>query len=241
MKLTVSHRITTRFDPTRRRLIQSLRLVPTACASQSTRKWQMTLSGGETGSEFTDGAGDSTRMVSTGGEVAEHTLDISGTVVTADTTGVLRDLKEKVPPLTYMSETRLIRPDSAITALAKEAVAGIAETAPLERAHALANAVHAALEPLEAPANGPLPAAEVLESGTRRAARVHPSGDCRRSCRRHASALCLWLFRQSRGGAGNRAGRRRSHRGLGDERLAGAFVGRDLGAGSWLGRVRPAA
>lgn len=166
MKLTVSHRITTKFDPARRRLIQSLRMTPTECAAQTTTQWQVSLSSGECGGKFIDGAGDSTCMVSSGGEIAEHTLDISGEVITTDTSGVLQDLKEKVPPLAYMSETRLIRPEAAITALAKEAVAGVNPSQALERAHALSHAVHDALEHSDTPSEGPSSASEALDAGT---------------------------------------------------------------------------
>lgn len=165
MKLTVSHRITTKFDPARRRLIQSFRLSPTECASQQTISWLISPSEGMSGSEFTDGAGDQTRLISTAGEVEEHTVEIAGEVITTDTLGVLRDVKERVPPQTYLTATRLIRFDGAITALAKEAVAGVDQSQALERAHALAHAVHGALEASEETADSPVPAAEALESG----------------------------------------------------------------------------
>ncbi len=165
MKLTVSHRITTRFSPARRRFVQSHRLFPTLCASQQTLVWDVAVSAGQIGAAFTDGAGDQTATVSTPGEIEALTLEVAGTVQPTDTQGVLRDLREKVPPLTYMTPTRLARPDEAIRALAADALAAEGTDAPLAQAHALAQAVSAALTEEPSSLDDMRPAAEVLEAG----------------------------------------------------------------------------
>ncbi|MBE3639419.1 transglutaminase family protein [Mangrovicoccus algicola] len=165
MKLTVSHRIVTRFDPPRRRLLQSLRTYPTDCASQKVLSWDVRVAGAVAGAAFTDGAGDHTVTFSSPGEVSEVVLEITGEVQTFDTLGVLRDLKEKGSPVAYLTPTRLVRPDAAIHALASEAVATIAAEAGLDRAHALAQAVTGAITRDRDPAREPMTAAEALEAG----------------------------------------------------------------------------
>ena len=165
MKLTVSHRIVTRFDPPRRRLLQSLRLYPTACASQKVLTWNVAVSEGVMGADFTDGVGDRTVTVSIPGETGEVVLTITGEVQTFDTLGVLRDLKEKISPVAYLTSTRLIRADGAVAQLAREALAGIDKTKALDRAHALANAVTGALTRTREHPAEMLTAAEVLAEG----------------------------------------------------------------------------
>lgn len=166
MKLSVSHRFTLRFDPPRRRYLQSHRLYPSVCASQSVEAWRVTSSQGVMGASFTDGAGDQTETLSVPGEIDTLTLQVEGTVRTFDTLGVLRDLREKVPPHAYLSQTRLVRADAAIAALAREALAGIGDDKPLDRSHALAQAVTDALTEDRTVAAEQRPAAEVIEGGT---------------------------------------------------------------------------
>lgn len=165
MKLSVSHRISTRFDPERRRFVQSHRIHPTACASQKLLDWDVSVSHGTIGATFTDGAGDRTATISTPGHVSELVLEITGLVETFDTLGVLRDVREKVPPQAYMTQTRLVRTDSAVTELASNAVSGIADGSGLDRAHALASAVTAELTPKRSASVELVPAADVMEAG----------------------------------------------------------------------------
>ncbi|MEM8555272.1 MAG: transglutaminase family protein [Pseudomonadota bacterium] len=166
MKLKVTHEITTTFDPPRRRFVQSHRLHPGNLASQKVLSWKVDLSRGTTGASFTDGAGNVTTTFSTPGDVSEVTVSVTGEVETVDTLGVLRDFKEKTPPTTYLTPTRLTRSDPPIAALAKSALAGIAADAGLDRAHALTKAVGDALETVEFEELGAPPtAAEALEAG----------------------------------------------------------------------------
>ncbi|WP_138467425.1 transglutaminase family protein [Poseidonocella sp. HB161398] len=165
MKLTVSHRIVTRFDPPRRRLLQSMRVYPTDCASQKVLNWEITVADACAGAVFTDGVGDQTVTFSLPGEVSEVVTEIKGEVQTFDTLGVLRDAREKVSPVAYLTNTRLTRPDAAITAMAAEAVAGLDEAKGLDRAHHLAKAVTAAMTRERDPGKEPLTGAEALDAG----------------------------------------------------------------------------
>jgi len=145
MKLKVSHTIRYTFEPPRRRFLQSLRLTPTECDGQRVIDWSVTVSDGRMGAGFLDGAGDYTATVSVPGPVEEMVVEVRGEVETYDTLGVLRGGKGKVPPMAYLAESRLARPDAAITLLAKAAVATIDPELHLDRAHALSQAVTGAL------------------------------------------------------------------------------------------------
>jgi transglutaminase-like putative cysteine protease len=72
------------------------------------------------------------------GPVAEIAVAARGIVARTDTAGVLRGLREKVPPMAWLTPTPATRPDQAIRDLAVEArAAGDA----LAQAHAMAAAV----------------------------------------------------------------------------------------------------
>lgn len=165
MRLTVNHTMLIRFEPARRRLLQSLRLYPTDCASQKVRAWDIAVSQGQIGSNFTDGAGDETTTVSTPGEVEQVTLSVTGEVETFDTMGVLRDLKERVNPVVYLTPTRFTRADSAIDAMTKEALSGLEDSEALDRAHRLSEAVSAHLSETRDLDDTPQSAMEAQDAG----------------------------------------------------------------------------
>lgn len=141
MRLTVAHRTTYRFDPPMRGVVQSHRLTPSVFEGQQVIEWSVSIEGAERGAAFRDGAGDWIETVSMLGPVGEMTIEVEGVVETVDLAGVLRGHRESVPPMSYLSPTRATRADKALRELARDAVAGIAEDAALERAHAITNAV----------------------------------------------------------------------------------------------------
>ena len=140
MRLEVSHVTTYRFGSPMRGLVQSHRLTPIVHEGQQVLDWRIGIpSEAVRGSELRDGAGNLIQTITVRGPVSEVTIDVSGTVETIDTTGVLRNHRESVPPLAYLRATRATRADLALTELAQEAVSGI--DAALDRAHALTNSV----------------------------------------------------------------------------------------------------
>lgn len=145
MRLNISHYTTYRFDPAMRGVVQSLRLWPSQCESQQVVEWNVTVEGAARGAAFRDGAGDWIETMSLLGPVDDVTVSVSGIVETTDFAGVLTGHRERVPPLTYLRETRATRSDLAIEDLAADAVSELGETAVLDRAHALAKAVSGAI------------------------------------------------------------------------------------------------
>lgn len=143
MRLELRHVTTYRFEPAMRGVVQSLRLTPARFDGQSVLHWSVEVPGAMRGAAFRDGAGDWVETVSLLGPVAELTVEVSGTVETADLAGVLRGHRERVPPAAYLRPTHVTQADVAVQALV--AGAGGAGEAPLERAHRLADAVAAAI------------------------------------------------------------------------------------------------
>ena len=128
-----------------RGVVQSLRLRPTQYEGQQVLNWDVHVEGAVRGSAFRDAAGDWVETVTLLGPVEELRIQVTGEIETFDLAGVLRGHRESVPPLTYLRDTRATRVDLAIGELAEGAVAGLAEDAILERAHALSKAVEAAI------------------------------------------------------------------------------------------------
>lgn len=162
MRLTVRHETRYRFDPPARGLVQSLRLVPGPSTSQTVIDWAVDVPGAQRGAAFRDGAGDHVETVAIRGPVGEVTILVTGTVVTADTAGVLKGVKEVVPPAAYLRTTRATRASRALEALS---AATAAAEGSLARAHALAAAVADAIAYVPGETHALTSAAEALEAG----------------------------------------------------------------------------
>lgn len=165
MRLTVSHVTRYRYASPIRQVVQSHRLTPSRFAGQRTLDWKVEVEGGRFGTPFVDGAGDSIRTMSLHGLVEAIDIHVSGTVDTLDLAGVLKDHKERISPLVYLRTTRATRPDAALRKLSAKAVAGIPDNAFLERAHALAAAVAAAIVYAPGETHAHTTAAEALGLG----------------------------------------------------------------------------
>ncbi|QIE42352.1 transglutaminase family protein [Rhodobacteraceae bacterium SC52] len=166
MKLKVSHTTVYRFESPQKSVLQSHRLTPSQFTGQSVVDWAIdTPEGAVTGSSFRDGAGDLTSLMRFSGPVEELSIHVHGTVETQDMTGVLRGHREKVPPMAYLRSTRLTRPDIAISELAAEALAGLEQGTPIERAHALCSAVTQSMVYTPGSTTAPTSAAEAVAGG----------------------------------------------------------------------------
>ena len=162
MKLRISHRTRYRFDQPKRSLIQSLRLWPTDFDGQTVEDWSVDIEGtaAERGGAFRDGAGDRVETV-TMRNVSDVTVAVRGVVETRDLAGVVRGLREKVPPMAYLRPTPMTRLNHALRDLGAQAVEGTRD--PLDRAHALARAVTAAIPYTPGKTVSDTTAAEALE------------------------------------------------------------------------------
>jgi transglutaminase-like putative cysteine protease len=162
MRLTVRHVTRYRFDPPARGIVQSLRLVPAAHAGQTVVSWTVDVPGARRGAVFRDGAGDHVETVAFRGPVDGVEITVTGTVDTTDTAGVLKGVKEAVPPAAYLRTTRATRASRALDALAAGTSAA---DGPLARAHALSAAVSAAIAYAPGETHALTSAAEALDAG----------------------------------------------------------------------------
>lgn len=143
MRLRVSHRTEYRFVPPARGVVQSLRMTPSSFEGQRVLDWVVDVPGAVRGAAFRDGAGDRVDTVSLLGPVSAMEVAVAGEVETLDLSGVVRGHREAVPPLAYLFPTRMTRADRGLAKLAGDSVEGLGGT--LDRAHAVAAAVSAAI------------------------------------------------------------------------------------------------
>jgi transglutaminase-like putative cysteine protease len=161
MRLTVDHVTRYHYDRPVRSVVQSHRLTPSKYQGQKVIDWAVAVSGGTRGSEFRDGAGDLVQGWTVAGPVGEVTVRVTGTVETADLTGVLRGHKEIVAPDCYMRPTGPTRVDKALDALAQS----VSAPDPLALAHALMGAVADAIAYKPGVTHAHTTAAEALALG----------------------------------------------------------------------------
>lgn len=164
MRLTIEHTTRYRYEQPQRRITQSLRLTPARLESQNILNWKVSCEGAQLGAGFTDGAGDKLMLLTIGGNVDEIEIHVKGTVDTSDTAGVLKGLKESMPPLAYLRDTALTQPDDALKELARELGAGGHDGA-LALAHALAGETRERVDYVIGATEAGMDAARVLELG----------------------------------------------------------------------------
>ncbi|SMG39791.1 MULTISPECIES: transglutaminase family protein [unclassified Paracoccus (in: a-proteobacteria)] len=137
MRLKITHETSYFYDPPAQGLVQSLRLTPSVYEGQRVADWTISVSGGQRGAAFRDGAGDWIEGWTVRGPVQEVVVSISGQVETRDTAGVLRGHRESVHPLVYLRPTPATGLDTALRDLAHSAQGEDG----LDLAHRLAAAV----------------------------------------------------------------------------------------------------
>ncbi|MEI6098078.1 MAG: transglutaminase family protein [Alphaproteobacteria bacterium] len=138
MLLKVDHVTVYTYDRAARGIVQSNRLTPSVFEGQRTVSWDVTVTDGNRGSVFRDGAGDWIEAWVVKGPVAQIEVRVAGLVQTHDLAGVLRGHREMVPPEAYLRESPATQMDAALAKLAK-----VADSAPdrLSAAHGLMQAV----------------------------------------------------------------------------------------------------
>jgi transglutaminase-like putative cysteine protease len=162
MRLIVDHITQYRYDQPVRAVVQSHRLMPSRFDGQRTIRWKISVSEGQMGGGFRDGAGDWVQGWTVLGPVTEIKVHVRGEVETTDLTGVLRGHKETVPPQAYLRETMPTRADTAIARLAHS----VESSAPvLDIAHTLSRAVSDAIAYNPGTTNSHTTAAEALALG----------------------------------------------------------------------------
>ena len=145
MKLSVSHESNYRFDPPMRGVVQSLRMTPSVCENQTVQDWSITVDGATLGAGFRDGAGDWIDTATVVGPLDSMTVRVHGTVETSDTGGLLKGHRERINPRAYLRASQSTKPDRGLNELAENAISDVDPGNPVDRAHALANAVSEAI------------------------------------------------------------------------------------------------
>lgn len=161
MRLTVRHATTYVYEPPANRCALRLRLYPPAFGSQRVLKWTVSVNGQAVPALMTTATGDRESIWTNTGSGAEVAILAEGEVETEDTAGVVRGLKDAVRPQIYLRPTPLTETDKKIDALA----AAITGEKPLDRMHALFNAVADAIEYKPASTTSSTTAAQALKAG----------------------------------------------------------------------------
>ncbi|WP_419826686.1 transglutaminase family protein [Sphingomonas sp.] len=136
MRLHVRHRTTYRFDQPQQRLVQLARLTPPSFAGQAVTGWDISVDCDARLRRARDGYGNETTMIYVDGPLESLTIEVTGEVLTEDRSGIVQGTTEPLPPAAFLRPTPLTQANSAIAALASDALAA-GDTA-LPRLHALA-------------------------------------------------------------------------------------------------------
>jgi transglutaminase-like putative cysteine protease len=160
MLLQVNHVTRYSYDRPVRGVVQSHRLTPSVFAGQKVIDWQVTVSDGQKGGSFRDGAGDRIESWSIRGPVSEILVTVTGQVETVDLVGVLKGHRESTPPQSYLRNTVPTEADVALTELAQ-----VGEGEPLAVAHRMAEAVAGAIAYAPGTTHAHTTAAEALAQG----------------------------------------------------------------------------
>jgi len=138
MRIRIDHATRYAYARPARFIVQMLRLTPKSCESQQVRDWRIETDVDARLRRSEDAFGNVVHSLYTERPTDDLTIRVTGEVSTVDTGGVIRGQNEKLPPSVYLRETRLTRPNAALTDFANEAGHGGA----LDRMHRLMRAIH---------------------------------------------------------------------------------------------------
>lgn len=162
MRLMINHVTRYCYDQPVRAVVQSHRLSPSLFDGQRVLDWQVTVSDGQKGGGFRDGAGDWVQGWTVLGPVKEITVQVVGAVETQDLAGVLRGHKELVPPQAYLQRTEVTEADAGLMALTTDLTA---QADTLSVTHELARRVTSAIAYVPGVTHAQTTAAEALARG----------------------------------------------------------------------------
>lgn len=134
MHLVIRHVTQYRYDRPVPYAAQVARLAPIDTADQRVLSWWVTDGAGRALPVSSDGYGNLVHVVTIVRPHGDSLLCAEGEVVTTPGDGVLRGVKERLPPLYYLRTTPLTEPDAAAREIAAK-VAG--DTDPVRRLHDL--------------------------------------------------------------------------------------------------------
>lgn len=162
MRLIVDHLTRYVYDQPVRAVVQSHRLTPSLYDGQKVIRWKVSVSDGQLGGGFRDGAGDWVQGWTVLGPVSEINVRVEGEVETKDLTGVLRGHREVVAPEVYLRRTLATEVNVELAALTKGVEPGGNH---LAAAHELSRRVSEAIAYKPGSTDAKTTAAEALSLG----------------------------------------------------------------------------
>jgi transglutaminase-like putative cysteine protease len=135
MRLLVTHRTTYAYATPAHRAIQTLRLTPKSYDGQYVVSWRVDVDRDLRLDSTSDAFGNTVYTFTVDGQIDRLEITATGEVITEAGNGVLSGQVERFPPVLFLRETALTKPDAAIVALADATAAAI--TDPIPRMHAL--------------------------------------------------------------------------------------------------------
>jgi len=161
MRLSIRHVTTYTYDPPAERCALRLRLYPPSFDSQRVTGWTVSVNGQAVPPLITTATGDRESIWTSAAAGAEVAIVAEGEVETQDAAGVVKGLRDTVRPQVYLRTTPLTGADDRIAALA----AGASGQTPLDRLHALFNAVADAIAYTPGATSSSTTAAQALKAG----------------------------------------------------------------------------
>ena len=140
MYLKIRHATSYTYSETQRMVVQSHRLYPSQCPSQTVIEWQVSAEGAQFSDYFVDGAGDRLRTMTLNKEVNAVEIMVEGIVQTVDTDGVERIKIDRIPPQAYCVESPLTKANQELVSLANDSILQAGNN-QLDQAHAMMTAI----------------------------------------------------------------------------------------------------
>jgi len=166
MRIRISHEAAFDYAPPARSVIHLLRLTPRSFEAQHVLRWRVSSDADGVLRQREDSLGNVTHTFSHQGPVESVRLVAEGEVETFNTIGVVRGAVELLPEDIYLRASPLAEANGALRDFASAAIG--ANAAPLQRLHALMEAIQPAmaLEPMSASANAPAAEAFAMRRGS---------------------------------------------------------------------------
>jgi transglutaminase-like putative cysteine protease len=143
MRIRITHETVYTYDEPAKSAIQLLRLTPRGHEGQTVLSWTLDVDCEARLLRREDWYGNIGHSLFVAGPIGQITLRVAGEVETTETAGVVKGGVERFPELFYLRPTPLSRESTAIGEFAQMAVGNA--SSPLDRVHALNNAIHAHL------------------------------------------------------------------------------------------------
>lgn len=140
MRLRITHETVYRYDSPIDRAIEILRLTPQNHHGQYVSDWRVDVSTDGRLTRIEDPFGNTTHSLSFEGPVEKLVIQAGGEVVTNDTAGIVRGLRDKLPAAVFLRPTDYTAADEKVAALAAATTA--AANDPLDLLHRLNIDIH---------------------------------------------------------------------------------------------------